>query len=461
MESMTSIKKLHEKPKFAAAILARLREFCNSYIFYIFLTVLACTISYTRNEVKGVILFIAIICALLLICEDVMPLALPILLVCTFSTSCYDSFDLFIGYVVYVPIAVACLLFHFVVYRKKFSVGPSIWGIFAVSIAICLGGLGRFTTMEYLMGGYYVFGLSFGMLAGYMLLKAEFSAPRSYDIKIRFSAIMTLVGLLCLFMILAGRYQVWKGNKFAYYRYGVSPNNIATMLMFAMPFPLYLAKKKGFFWAILTPLIFSGLCLNTSRGGLLFGTVEFIVCCLYWTCQGKTKWGITIRFIICLFVAATIVFIVGDQLWDLIFRRFIQEELDGSERHVMIFQSFENFRENPFVGTGLLDDSIAYGRTNKQGTMAWYHMMIPQVIGSMGLVGILAYGYQALTRFKLIFKKCSWWSLCLGISYLGILLMSQVNPGEFCPMPFELLTVFLFILQERRFERHALWEKRI
>ena len=27
--------------------------------------------------------------------------------------------------------------------------------------------------------------------------------------------------------------------------------------------------------------------------------------------------------------------------------------------------------------------------------------------------------------------------------------MSQVNPGEFCPLPYELLTVMLFILMER------------
>ena len=30
--------------------------------------------------------------------------------------------------------------------------------------------------------------------------------------------------------------------------------------------------------------------------------------------------------------------------------------------------------------------------------------------------------------------------------------MSMVNPGEFCPLPFELLAVLLFILQERRLQ---------
>ena len=92
-------------------------------------------------------------------------------------------------------------------------------------------------------------------------------------------------------------------------------------------------------------------------------------------------------------------------------------------------------------------------------------MMIPQIIGSMGLVGIAAYGVQAFMRAKAVFTKTSKWSLCLGISYLGVLMMSQVNPGEFCPLPFELLAVLLFILQERRLEELSLplakeyWER--
>ena len=42
----------------------------------------------------------------------------------------------------------------------------------------------------------------------------------------------------------------------------------------------------------------------------------------------------------------------------------------------------------------------------------------------------------------------------------GILLMSQVNPGEFCPVPFETLTVLLFILQENRLDEAELPLKR-
>ena len=74
--------------------------------------------------------------------------------------------------------------------------------------------------------------------------------------------------------------------------------------------------------------------------------------------------------------------------------------------------------------------------------------MIPQIIGSMGAVGILAYGFNIISRFMIIIKKKSRLCTVLGLSYLGLLLMSQVNPGEFCPLPYALVGVIIFILAE-------------
>lgn len=53
----------------------------------------------------------------------------------------------------------------------------------------------------------------------------------------------------------------------------------------------------------------------------------------------------------------------------------------------MMLEAIEKFKKNPLVGFGILDDDIYYGGYKKKGSMAWYHMMIPQVVGSMGLVG--------------------------------------------------------------------------
>ncbi len=437
-----------------------LRAFLNSYLFYAFEFLLAVFFVYFRKEVYGVLLFVALISFILLVCDDIVPTTLPFLLVCTFATNCYNSFDTFIVYAKYAPIVLACALFHFIVYRKSYSIGYSFKGLFAVSIALCLGGFGGFTLMEYAKGSFYVLGLGAGMMIAYALMKSEFAPKRSYDLKERFSVVMLIMAVLCVVIMIVGTYYRKKYGLMymgVYYWHKFSSNNLATLLMFAMPFPLYLSKKNPL-WAIFTPLILVAVMFSESRGGILFGVLEFMACIVYWVYIGNRK----IRGFVVVgmaLIGAVVLFMHWDAVWGKISSILQIESLKEEMRYTMLLESIENFKKNPLWGTGLLDDSIAYGTVNKKGTMTWYHMMIPQIIGSMGLIGVVAYSFQTFVRAKLIFTKKDAWSLCLGLSYLGVFLMSQVNPGEFCPIPFQLLAVLLFIFQEQRFVRRALWEK--
>ncbi|MBQ3506375.1 MAG: O-antigen ligase family protein [Clostridia bacterium] len=443
------------------------RAFFNSGWGFVLQTALAFIFVFLQQEVIGVIVFIGLLSVILIVCDDVIATTLPFLLVCTFSTNCYDSFDTFIGFAVYAPIPAAALVGHFLVYHKPYrELGESAYGLFAISCALILGGIGAFALKEYVFGAYYVFGLGIGMLVAYILMKSQFAGRRDYDLKEKFAQIMTCMGCLILAMFalsfirrLAGD-QIWGfpdirwligANGRTGYTLGFSANNIATLLMFAMPFPLYLAKKRKA-WAIMTVVFFLSLFYTESRGGMLFGAIEFLACFLYWAWENRTTKLCKVACVgaILVFIAVIALVIVK---WNVVIALIQTKLLDGA-RAKMLFQAFDNFRENFVVGTGLLDDSIAYGETKKQGTMAWYHMMIPQIIGSMGLVGVFAYGYQIFGRVKLIFKKACAWSLVLGISYLGILGMSQVNPGEFCPVPYGVLTVLLFVFQELRLEEN-------
>ncbi len=447
MEAFTERAKENETPW--RTMLKNVRAFLNSYIFYGLIFFVGLFFVYMQREVQGVLLFVALLAVLLVVCEDILPTLFPFLTLCAFAANCYDSFDTFIVYAIYAPVLAACIAFHFVVYRKRYTSGESVKGIVAVSIALCLGGFGRYSVADYVKGAYYVFGLGIGMLAAYFLMKSQFSARRKYDLKTRFSVIMTLSGLFCFALMLVVVYCTDKrGYKF-------SPNNLATLLMFSLPFPLYLSKKCP--WAaLLTPILLGGTFFTGSRGGILFGCVEFALCIAYWISIGNKK-----RRASAIGVALVVVFATAlagrDALYEKIYTTFELSTIATSSRAVMIGEAVERFCGSPLVGTGLMDDSIAYSGGIK-GTMAWYHMMIPQIIGSMGLVGLAAYGFQIRDRLRAIFTKKDAWSLCLGISYAGILLMSQVNPGEFCPIPFELLTVLLFIFQEERFVRKPLWE---
>lgn len=422
-------------------------EYLNSYLFYALETLLACLFVAFRLEFAGLIFFLCLVCVILLICEDIMPTTLPFLLICAMATNFYDSFDLFFPYIIYAPIVVFCVVYHFIAYRKPWQTGDSLKGLFAVSAALVFGGVGRFSFMEYMRGAYYVFGLGFGMIVTYMLMKSQFFVHRDYDFKTKFAVIMTCWGLLCSVMIVCGYVKLHLKLVTALVPYGLSSNNLSTMLMFAMPFPLFLAKKRKPF-ALLTVLFYVMAVLTTSRGGLIMGGFEFVVCVVVWF-KAQTKKARIISA--CVFAASLIlcVALVGETVWDIIDRRIIGVNVfETDSRWKMLWQGFNRFKKNPLSGFGLLDDSMSYGPNRKKGSLTWYHMMIPQVFGSMGLAGVAAYGYQFFGRIKLIFKKKTAWTVVLGLSYLGILAMSQVNPGEFCPLPFQLLTVLLFVFLE-------------
>ena len=78
----------------------------------------------------------------------------------------------------------------------------------------------------------------------------------------------------------------------------------------------------------------------------------------------------------------------------------------------------------------------------------WTHNYFLQIMGSMGIVGLLAYGYQLVVRARLVFARIDRFRMAVFLSYLGIFSISMLQPGEFCPMPYELLTVALFVFLE-------------
>ena len=454
--SLAMIERMNERG--CKSWITTLRTYFNSYLFYAIELVAACLLVAFNMEVMGAVFFVGLLAIMMLVCDDAVPMMLPFLLLCTFTTNCYNSFNTFIKFVPFAPLVVMCVIYHYVVYAKPVRCGKSFIGIAAVAIAICLGGIGTFTLEEYVKGIYYIFGLGLGMMIAYLFMKAEYAPWRRYDLRERFAMIMSLVGVLCIEMVLIGRLHIYIGVSDSIYQHGVSRNNICTVMMFAMPFPLYLSRKKPW-WAIISVFMMAAMSITASRSGVILGGAEFCVCCVYWIFCGENKLK---RFYICLIVGVIGVLSLGWIVIDLLIDRFFENDtVVLGDRYSMFFQAIDNFLENPLVGTGILDDDITYGAYNKKGTMPWYHMMIPQIVGSMGLVGVLAYTFQSVGRFKMALKNPDFWSLCLGISYLGILLMSQLNPGEFVPLPYELLTVVLFILQERRLEneRFALWER--
>ncbi len=74
---------------------------------------------------------------------------------------------------------------------------------------------------------------------------------------------------------------------------------------------------------------------------------------------------------------------------------------------------------------------------------------VAQVMGSMGLVGIVAYGRLLHDRIALLREGGrDPFVQALAVAYVGMVLISLCNPGEFCPFPNAAMMVMLFAQAE-------------
>ena len=113
----------------------------------------------------------------------------------------------------------------------------------------------------------------------------------------------------------------------------------------------------------------------------------------------------------------------------------------NSDRLQFLARAADDFLRHPVFGIGLCSTRNADVFTGVEGSMVFYHNSLAQVMGSMGLVGIVAYG-RLLQGSRDPFVRI------LTLSYLGMFLISLCNPGEFCPFPNAALMVMVFAQAE-------------
>jgi len=322
--------------------------------------------------------------------------------------------------------------------------------VFAVAVAVTLGGFGSIKPEAYLSGTslYYTIGLGFGMVLAYWLINGCCENDEKNSLGESFALVMTVVTLFGSYMV----FEYYLENiRLVLARDGIIPfqwrNNVSTFLMFGLPFPFYYSRKK---WAV--SLIgwagYLALLLAGSRGGLLFGTAEMALCLLVTLiCDKKHR----LHNLIVLGVVAAALAAFGSRLVPF-FRYTLERIVDYKEnktRFGLFERATEDFRENRLFGSGLANWNNRDIHPSKRGALCWYHSAPFQIIGSFGVCGVVCFSLRFFTRLWVIITRVNHYTLTMAVSFLGITMMSLVNPGEFCPLPYELLTTMIFVLLEK------------
>ncbi len=398
----------------------------------------------TERLAPFAITLVCLLCVGLLVLKSTRYLTLPFLHLSLLLIFCYDSFSFFVNYVWLLPVVVVAMAVYLIRKKPPFRRGASFWPLVAISAATLLGGIGMIPVEDYLRPASLVFmaGLGPGLILSYWIMKNELNTK---DDREAFLADLLRWGIVAAAVVFTYMLPLMLENRSLYIAEVPQwSNNIATMLMIALPASLAVKDRRVYHY-IFAALMFVAVVLVGSRGGQLFVGIELVACCLWaWRTEVdyvKKMWSRT--FFIYAVMAAG--YLMGVLIYNAVSLDFFD---NGEVRWRLLARGFEDFLANPLFGSGLGYRGNADLFSGKQGTINWYHIFISQVVGGLGIAGILAWGYQLYTRFCLSWRARRTTDFGFALCYLGLLLMSMVNPGEFCPVPYAFLAVCFFAALE-------------
>ncbi|MDR2687315.1 MAG: O-antigen ligase family protein, partial [Oscillospiraceae bacterium] len=318
-------------------------------------------------ETAGMVAFLLLFTAQMVLCDDVLTPMAPALLACLImikvtENAAFRSTDdvlyqqfLHFGWLAFLP--AGAIAAHFALYRRRFVWGRAGWAVLAVSAATTLGGLGAISAKEYFSGGalYHTAMLGFGMLLVYILLSSAVADDRDGRLARFVTDMMLTLGLLAAFMVLhlyLSRLPVLiKKPQIVEFQWR---NNVSTFLMLALPFPFYKAFKRPA-WLLAGLVMYLATLLSSSRGGMVFGTVELTLCVLFVLLADKKR-----RWVYLGIVAAVIVAIVlclpllVPFFWPTIYR-LLQSVFNGDQeiRMQLYRRAVQDFLAHPVFGVGI------------------------------------------------------------------------------------------------------------
>jgi hypothetical protein len=416
---------------------------------------LAALVVVFRVELPGMIGFVLLFSALMVLCENLLTSATPFLLAALFMITANGktAYADFLPYWWLAFFPAGGMIAHAALYRCVFVRGRATWAIVAVSIAVTLGGVGVLSAKEYFAGVslFHIIALGFGQLLAYLWLSSAVRQDTTGELPRFVSNLMVCVGLFACFMILHVYLmhlpQLIKEPHVLAFQWR---NNVSTFLMLALPFPFYKAFHRPAWLCAALPM-YIALLLSGSRGGMLFGTVELAMCVLFVLLADKKRRLLYLGIAVLLLIAAVVCMpLVFSFFWPTL-RRILQSIFDGdSEVRMGLYRrAIEDFLTHPALGVGIGYMGNRDIHPSKQFALCWYHCAPLQIIGSMGVVGAAAYLFQYIVRCMIFLRRRTKFHLTLFLAWAGLEMMSLVNPGVFAPIPYLLLITMFLVFAEK------------
>ena len=432
------------------SFLDRLTAFARSRPATVVYTALAClTVSLSLTH-YAIPLFILWILLVLVLDGNFLRVFLPLCLLCGFAIRTSGQATVLLGDVWLAVPVVLVIVLHFILYGKRPRGGRLLLPQIAISVALLLGGLFHISAAEYfrLDALYYVLLLGVGMVFFYLWFRNGVRSEGDADVGEALMEALYALGVFSAYSILdqAVRMLLVSGTPVGSY---VWANDICVFMLFAIPATFYYAKKN-YLHAFVGIAFYGVMVFTASLSALLAGGALLVLCLLYLAYQNKRWRVLTFALLGLLCLGALLVLLFLSRREGGIIGFFMNEEND---RVRLLREAWAGFLSSPVFGVGV--GASGEAETTFM-TVNWTHNLPMQVLGSMGILGALAYGYQLYARARLVLlrPRDPLFGAC-ALSYLGLFFLSFFQPGEFCPMPYALIAVMLFAVLEAKIEEES------
>lgn len=433
-------------------------ELWHSRWYYPVLLLSASLFLFTGWSLAGMLVMVLFLEFFRVFCSDLKAGLLPIFLFFLMGTDYFHELNVLTPWWWLIPVHVVCSVLHFRLRKKKVRICGNYKSLIAVSIALLCSGWGFISFEEYLSITtlYYAFGLGFMMLGFAFLYAGDIqygNSRRNTDI---YASILYCTGIFASFVVLNYYLHYQQTVEFGISTFGEYPmdsgilfmrprNYLTTILITTMPMAFRFARKNRWHYTAAV-MIYVCSMLTGSRSGVLFGTLVFTACLYLNLMQNLTQrraklfLGITSGLF-----AVALIFLISNTAFQ---SRLVDGQLIPvtDTRVAWLKRSIEDFLSNPLTGIGISNMKNSNIYLGVTGSIAWYHNYFEQIIGSMGILGIIAYSWLLRDRFTLTVKMFRYGEPMLAMTYLGMFLVSMVQPGEFCPLPNEFMIIILFDL---------------
>ena len=374
----------------------------------------------------------------------------------------FDGANGYIFILSFIPPAVALVVFFVknkLISKKALASLPMLVPSAILSVALMLGGAfsGAWS------GASFAYSLSMILIwfiVPYLFILG-FKNEKSKDLIDYFVFLASLVviillsELLYVYLSTDGLITESGSIKREFLMYGWGNNNTASQALVILIPVLFIGAALGgnrhqIYYFSMATLALLGVVLNVSRSGLLVGGLAYFACAVVSFIKSSKKKRFLIETGIVLAGIAVIVVASRNVIFSAL-QDYIDRGVSDTGRFRLWGEAFEAFKESPVFGKGFFGlYSKDHTDVARMSTVAFLpdmaHNTFFQLIGSLGVVGLLAYGFYRVCSLRPFIRKPSYMKIMIGAAMLTVLGGSLVDNFVFYMLPMFNYAVLFAIL---------------